>query len=542
MTDAKLDFVQLRAMATTVLQTIERSSFVQPSKAQLAAVQVLLGGKQSPPTYTYHSNDIIATLEGLLVQFKENKKELDENEFAIKAAFEKEKLNNEKEKKFAEKEKAETEKLLAMKEDSLAAAQADLLSETQDKEADESFLKELTGACETKAKLFDQRSSTRSAELTAISEAITALESGVAPNYKANKKLVDLQEASKAAESSRGSGRVLSLMQQGSTSAGAKEPLARALALLDKAAQHLRSPLLATLSMKARVQIDHFVKVRGLIKDFISKLEADAEAEADTKSFCDKEMKKAMTTREESRAKIEEYAAEISKTETEISKLQSEIAVLAGQISELRKAPKEATELRAAEKAENEKTLAEAEEGKESVEFAISVLKDFYSNAFLQRSGRYVPPNADREGNTVSDLAPEVFDDTYHGKQDHADGIIGILEVILSDFERTIDTVSTEEKEDTVAEKKDTKADIDAKEKSKAEKEDTVAEKEDELAELRDKSKDAKKALDIALSELEKLKGMCVEGEETWEERSAKRKEEIEALKQALKILDEWQS
>jgi len=95
MVDAKLDFVQLRAMAGRVLHTIEHSSSVQPSEAQLAAVTVLLGEDQSPPTYTYHSNDIIATLEGLLVQFKDNKKELDEDEFNINSAFEKSKLNME---------------------------------------------------------------------------------------------------------------------------------------------------------------------------------------------------------------------------------------------------------------------------------------------------------------------------------------------------------------------------------------------------------------------------------------------------------------
>lgn len=419
------------------------------------------------------------------------------------------------------------------------------MSETHDKEADESFLKELTGTCETKAKLFDQRSSTRSAELTAISEAISTLESGVAPNYGANKKLVDLQKDPKTSEGSTVSDRTLSFLQQVSMPTSAKSPQARALALLDKAAQHLQSPLLATLSMKARVQIDHFVKVRGLIKDFISKLEADAEAEADTKSFCDKEMAAAMEMRDDKKAQVEKLTAEITKTESEIAQLKGEIAVLAGQISELRKALKEATELRAAEKAENEKTLAEADEGKEAVQFAISVLKDFYENAFLQRSGKYVPPNADREGKTVSDLAPEIFDDKYHGKQDHAEGIIGILEVILSDFERTIDTVSAEEKEaqaEFEAFEKDTQEDIDTKEKSKADKEGKLAEEEDHLVDLQDKKKDAKKALDIALSELEKLKGMCVEGEETWEERSAKRREEIEALKEALKILDEWQA
>merc|ERR1719482_1330533 len=57
-------------------------------------------------------------------------------------------------------------------------------------EADQAFMKDLTEQCETKAKDFDQRSKTRSAEITAITEAIEILKSGVQPNYSANKKLV----------------------------------------------------------------------------------------------------------------------------------------------------------------------------------------------------------------------------------------------------------------------------------------------------------------------------------------------------------------
>merc|ERR1719181_873926 len=282
---------------------------------------MLLGeGKQAPPTYTYHSNEIISTLEDLLKQFKQNKKELDEAEFASKAAFDKEKLNMESEKKFAEKDKAETEELLGTKEEALSAAKEDLASETHDMNADQAFLKELTTTCEEKAKLFDQRSSTRAAELTAISEALNALQSGVAPNFSANKKLVDLQRSKKgefaeAASSDGGKRRGLSFLQRSDSSNSAGVPLSRAVALIESAAQRLHSPLLAALSLKARVQIDHFVKVRGLIKDFIAKLEADAEAEADTKSFCDKEMSKAIATRDAEQAKIETYAADISRTE-----------------------------------------------------------------------------------------------------------------------------------------------------------------------------------------------------------------------------------
>merc|ERR1719238_2019329 len=336
-----------------------------------------------------------------------------------------------------------------------------------------------------------------------------------------------------------GKGRVLSFLQR-RASDGEGVPLSRAVALIENAARRLHSPILATLSLKARVQIDHFVKVRGLIKDFIAKLEADAEAEADTKSFCDKEMKKATDSRDAEQAKIEEYAASISKTEAEIAQLKSEIAMLSEMIAELMKALKEAEELRAAEKAENEKTIAEAEEGLGAVKYALTVLSEFYENAFLQ----YVPPNADRDGKTVSDLAPEIFDDKYHGNQDASKGIIGLLEIIVSDFERTIETTTAEEKaaeEEFQAFKKETEADIASKEKEKKDKEAKVVELTDELADLNNSMKDAKKKLEIALKELEKLKPMCVEGEETWEERKAKREEEIEALKEALRILDEWQ-
>merc|ERR1719409_1628002 len=65
-----------------------------------------------------------------------------------------------------EKEKTETEELAGEKEAELAATKADLEAESKDMAADQDFLKELTGACEEKAKLFDQRSSTRAAELT----------------------------------------------------------------------------------------------------------------------------------------------------------------------------------------------------------------------------------------------------------------------------------------------------------------------------------------------------------------------------------------
>ena len=42
---------------------------------------------------------------------------------------------------------------------------------------------------------------------------------------------------------------------------------------------------------------------------------------------------------------------------------------------------------------------------------------------------KYTPPNSDREGNTVGDVAPDFAGDNYAGAQSESKGIVGILEV-----------------------------------------------------------------------------------------------------------------
>merc|ERR1712093_164449 len=102
-----------------------------------------------------------------------------------------------------------------------------------------------------------------------------------------------------------------------------------------------------------------------------------------------------------------------------------------------------------------------AEDGFESIKDAIAVLKKFYGG-FIQTE--FTPAGAGRDGKTVGDLAPDTgFSGKYGGNQDAAKGIFGFLEVIQSDFERTIKT--TEEAEEEAASeheeyKTETEADI----------------------------------------------------------------------------------
>merc|ERR1711956_150116 len=141
-------------------------------------------------------------------------------------------------------------------------------------------------------------------------------------------------------------------------------------------------------------------------------------------------MAKALSNRDGEKLKMEESGATIAKKTAEKEELIKDVADISEEIAELAKAL-------------NEETLEEAKAGQEAVKQAMSVLKGFYEG-FLQ----YKPPKSDREGLTVEDRAPEMsYSGDYKGKEDASKGIIGLLEIILSDFERTIDKVGDEEKE-----------------------------------------------------------------------------------------------
>merc|ERR1712187_932016 len=145
---------------------------------------------------------------------------------------------------------------------------------------------------------------------------------------------------------------------------------------------------------------------------------------------------------------------------------------------------------------------------------------------------------------TVADLAPDVFDVDYKGKQQESKGIIGLLEVILADFDRAETTVNKEEElsqEDFEELERDTNKDTETKNGQIATKQGQLTETKDDLVSLKDDKAAKEATLKLTLDELEKLKKMCVDGEETYAERVAKREKEIEALKEALQILDTWQ-
>ena len=116
-----------------------------------------------------------------------------------------------------------------------------------------------------------------------------------------------------------------------------------------------------------------------------------------------------------------------------------------------------------------------------------------------------------------------------------------MLEVIRGDFVRTIkETEKAEKAAETefIEFERTTKVSISTKETTKttneSEKAATVTEISDAMADLREEQE----LLDKALQELEELRPACIDTGMSYEERVARREQEIEALNEALCILD----
>jgi hypothetical protein len=544
MSEAKLDYMQVRKAAGLV---VAAASHVNVKESSLSKIVALAGlhARQAPSRYAYQSNDILQTLRELLDTFNQKKKESDEDEFKTKSAFDKEDLNMKNLKQFKLKEKKELEEEIDSMSEEKEAAESDRSEELNDKTSDENFLHVLVGECESKAGEWDARSKTRADELTAIAKAIDALVSSVAPSWKANKKLVGLQQSSKVmgklTERPASFLQVRGSQQGANTQASAEQQVRVIAKQLSEKAARLNSSILEAASVRTLASGDHFVKVRSIIEDLMARLIADRDAEATQKSTCDKMIKENVDGRDEAKGEVETLMSTKHQLDAESAQLAKEIATLSADIASLRKALNEATELRNEESEENEKTISTASEGASGVKLALSVLNEFYgSESFIQ----YVPPNSDREGLTVSDRAPETWKSGYEGSKSDAKGIVGLLEVIEADFERTVEETTDSEaqaKLDFEAFTQKTTDDISEKSDSKSGKEGRAVTVDDLLVGNEAQTKMQQGLLTAAQESLDKAKKMCVDGEETYEDRVAKREKEIEALKEAQRILDEWQ-
>lgn len=376
---------------------------------------------------------------------------------------------------------------------------------------DEKFLSDLTSECEQKATDFAKRQELRQGELDAINKAIEIMSSDAVAGSGA-KHLPSLVQQSTSLAQLRSN--TLSPVQQ-----------AVASFLADKA-RKTNSRVLSFISTK--VQEDPFKKVTKMIKDMIVHLTEEATADAEHEGFCDTELATNKQTRESKTDTAASLKAEIEKLNADIAKLAMEISELGAAIASIDEAVTKATELRTAEKEKNQETIADAKAGQAAVSQATQVLKEFYDKA----AGATALTQMKVPG------SPETFDESYKGMA--SGGVMGLLEVCLSDFARLeADTSSGEDEAQSIYHEfsSDSAEDKAVKSAQMKHDEELKTKRESALATAKTDLKSTQEELDAAMAYYEKLKPSCVDAAESYEERTARRREEIEDLNEALKIL-----
>jgi len=286
----------------------------------------------------------------------------------------------------------------------------------------------------------------------------------------------------------------------------------------------INSRVLSALAV--RVSEDPFDKVKKMIKDLIVRLMEEANEEAEHKGWCDTELSTNEQTRAEKTSAVETLHAEIDELSASISKGSMEITDLTQQISELDRAVAEATEMRTSEKATNEETIADSQDAQTAVAQAVSVLKEFYEKA----------------GEATSFVQqPEIFDGPYQGMQSENGGVVGMIEVIQSDFARLeTDTKASEAESQRQFDQFTSESAVNRAQMSKDVEHKTTKKTNEESA-LTTKKADlegTQKELDAALAYYDKLKPSCVDAGVSYDDRVGRRKEEIESLQEALRILN----
>merc|ERR1719188_1453341 len=111
----------------------------------------------------------------------------------------------------------------------------------------------------------------------------------------------------------------------------------------------------------------------------IDKLEAEAEADATKKAYCDKELSETNEKKADKTAEVEKLTTKIDQMTAKSKTLKEEVADLQKALAKLASAQAEMDKIREQEHEDFVSNKADMEKGLEGVKKALKVLKDYYA-------------------------------------------------------------------------------------------------------------------------------------------------------------------
>jgi len=461
-------------------------------------------GAPDPAAYKSKSGGIVDVLEDMLEKAKAELADAQKAEMNSKFDYEQLKQKLEDAMKFGTKELGETKSAKAAAEEAKAVAENDLAVADKSTAEGSKHLSDLQNECMTKASEYEESQHGRQGELTALATAKKILEEKTGGASDREYSFLQIRSSTSAgARAKKLKDRVVNMLQ----------------ALASKDDSNAISLLADRVEAASMMGEDPFAKIKGLISEMIEKLEADAAKEAGHKAFCDKEMSETKAKKEEKESDLDTLGTKIDKATSKIAKLKEEIATLTEELGAIAKAQQEADEIRMEEKEAWAAAKADYESGVEGVGMALQVLRDYYAEK------------------------DEALIQAQHDKATGAaTGIIGMLEVIESDFTKSLaDGSATEAMAVEAYEKLTQDNKIATTEKETAVEYKTKDQKETEsrLSGLKEDKASAEKEYAAIMEYWEKLQPMCIAKPEPYAERKKRREAEIAGLKEALTILEE---
>lgn len=466
-------------------------------------------GAPAAKVYEGHSGGIIDTLQGLLDKANAQLESATKKEVNAKNNFNMLKQSLVDEMKYANKDMAEAKKNLAGAKNDKATAEGDLSVTSADLKSDQEDKKTLGLDCMTKAQDYEAETRSRAEELKALAAAKEAIQSKTAgadsAAYGFNQvSLLQVAEDNK-----------LKLESASDLANFEAVKFVRELARKDQspALTQLASRMASAVRFGSASGENPFRKVKGLIRDMIATLEKDGQADASHKAYCDKQTAETQAKKDEATDTIEKLSTKIDMAKTKSTKLREEVADLQQQLAQLASSQAEMNKVRSEEKRAYRANKEDLDQGLEGVKMALNILRDYYA-----KQG---------QAHTASSGA--------------GGSIIGLLEVVESDFSKTLAEMTATEGAAESQYKQQTKENEitrttkqqDVKYKTK-----TAAGLDKSVSELSSDKEGVTAELSAVEEYLGKLDKMCVAKPESYNERKSKRESEIEGLKQAMKILE----
>jgi len=487
--------------------------------------ELSLSGAPDPAAYKSSSGGIISSLEDMLEKAKAQQSDAQKAEMEAKFNFDMLKQKLEDQIKFANKELDETKKAKAASEEGKAEAEGNLEKSNKGVTEDSKKLKELQTECMTKAEEYEVEMHDREGELEALALAkkILVEKTGGAADRAYSFVQVSMRASTRAKTQTRAMAR---LREQRDLVLAQVQRIAK-----DGSTEMVQ--LAERLRMASLMSADPFAKIKGMIQEMIEKLVKEAEEEAGHKAYCDKEMGETKVKKADMTEEVEDLQVKIDKATSKIAKLKQDIMTLTQELAKIAEEQQTADKIRAEEKAAWEAAEADFSSGLEGVGMALQVLRDYYAEkeeSLLQTGA---------QTHTRVHAKAKAKDTKESGA---ASGIIGMLEVVESDFSKLLaEGKAAEDQAIKIYEEQTTENKIATKTKETEIKYKTKDQKETEalLESLKEDIGGSQKELDAINEYWEKLQPECVAKPEPYEERKKRREAEIAGLKDALKILEE---